>query len=333
MRLSIFLPIALGLTLTGCNLDGPTPVLPVAPAAVVVTPEQSPQDRKETEVRDAQLSKASAAVGAAAFAGEQLPPSNAAEAVRGEVGVAAQNLPAPTDADRAEALARVAAALRGDLDTARKGWAASESEARKLATELAVAKQAAQAARDEGAALLKAREAEYAVKFEELRRAAEAAQQAAARLRAQIEDENRQKLVRALTWLTSGFILAGVLTLVLSQGAAWKIGGGLLVSGFGLAGATRILNHWFFPWACWIVAAVIGGAIGWSIWEHLRDKKAKTQLEAVATKVVAAVDAGKKTAEDLTPAVDLVALSRAMGDEAKALVKELRAKVLTASAQ
>jgi hypothetical protein len=295
---------------------------------------------KEAKTREAQISKASAAVGAAAFAGEQLPPSNAAEAVRGEVGVAAQSLPAPTEADRAEALARVAAALRGDLDTARKGWAAAQSEAQRLTAELATAQQAAQRARDDAAALLQTREAEYAARFAELKRIAEDAQRARDRLRDQIEDENRQKLVRTLTWITSGLLVAGILVLVLSHGTQWQIGGGLLLGGFGLAGVTRILNHWFLPWACWIVAAILVGAIGWSVWENWKRHKtllsvsaAKGQLEGVATKVVAAIEAGKKTVDDLTPAVDLTSLSRAMGDDAKALVKQLRAKLLTDDAQ
>ena len=320
--------------LGGCNFSGRTPVLPAPP--VVITPAPTEQELKEAKTREAQLSKASAAVGAAAFASEQLPPGNATEAVRGEVDVAAQNLPPPTEADRAEALARVAAALRGDLDTARKGWAAAQSEAQRLTAELTSAQEAAQKAREDAAALLQTREAEYAAKFAELKRIAEEAQRARDQLRAQIEDENRQKLVRVLTWVTSGLLLAGILVLVLSQGTQWRIGGGLLVSGFGLAGATRVINHWLFPWACWIVAAVIVGAVGWSVWESLQNRKkllstaaAKDQLEGVATKVVAAIEAGKKTVDDLTPAVDLTSLSRAMGDDAKALVKQLRAKLLT----
>jgi len=336
-----FLPALSALVLLGgCDTTGRSPVIPAPPSPAVITPAPTEQELKEAKTREAQLSKASAAVGAAAFAGEQLPPSNAAEAVRGEVGVAAQSLPAPTEADRAEALARVAAALRGDLDTARKGWAAAQSEAQRLTAELTSAQKAAQKAREDAAALLQTREAEYAAKFAELKRIAEEAQRARDQLRAQIEDENRQKLVRVLTWVTSGLLLAGIMVLVLSQGTQWRIGGGLLVSGFGLAGAARVINHWFFPWACWIIAAILVGAIGWSVWENWKRHKtllsvsaAKGQLEGVATKVVAAIEAGKKTVDDLTPAVDLTSLSRAMGDDAKALVKQLRAKLLTDDAQ
>lgn len=102
-----------------------------------------------------QQSKAAAAVAAATAANDANPPGPAQVATAGELSVAQASLPAPADADRAEALARVNAALTGRLDEAQQGWAKARTDAAALADRVKALEEQVAAERTAAAAELK----------------------------------------------------------------------------------------------------------------------------------------------------------------------------------
>lgn len=334
--MKIMLLILGGLLLCAACTHRPVP-LPAAPEPIVVTPSPSAAEKLAAEKQAAALSKAAAAVAAAQVAGGQLAESNAAEAVNGELGVAASNLPPPTAGDRAEALARTNAALAGDLATARAGWDSARSEAARLQSELEGARLAAERERAESAARMEAREREYAAKFAALEAAAQKAR-----------DEERTAVLRAqVAWLNRiGFICMAItigalgLGLALGGVAALKRVGPLsVVSGVGAAlcfGAAQIVGAWWFPWA---VGLVVLAAIAWfSIWawKHQRRGDLATELAtrtakvaAVAKTAVPVLDAAYDSASSEVKAwLDeniFSRLSSTMNREEKAAVHEIRA--------
>ena len=282
-----FLSLLCLLPLAACALQRPAP-LPSPPSPIIITPAPSAAEELATEKQATALSKASAAVAAAQVAGGQLAESNAAAAVNGELGVASANLPAPTDADRAEALARTNAALAGDLATARAGWDSARSEAERLRAELGAARLAAERERAESAARMDAREKEYAAKFAALTAAAQAAR-----------DEERNSVLRAqVAWLNRiGFICMAITIGALGIGLALggiaalkRVGPLSVVSGVGAAlcfGAAQIVGAWWFPWA---VGLVVLAAIAWFsvwAWKHQKRGDLATELAARTAKVAA----------------------------------------------
>ena len=101
--------VSMALLLSGCALwpwKGKV-VTPPAPSNVASAPAL-----KSAAIE--QQTKASAAVEAANVANQGNADGAPKVAVAGELSVAAANLPPPGDKDKAEALARVNAALRGD---------------------------------------------------------------------------------------------------------------------------------------------------------------------------------------------------------------------------
>ena len=85
-------------------------------------PGETPSEKKLAVVQDAQLSQAAAAVNAAKFANQANPDGPPKTATAGELSVADANLPDAKPADAREALARVNAALTGQLAAAQKSW-------------------------------------------------------------------------------------------------------------------------------------------------------------------------------------------------------------------
>jgi len=112
-------------------------------------------------VAQAATSKAAAAVCAGSVAVQSVPASPAQEATAGELSVAKAYLPAPTPEDAAEALARVNAALAGDLETARAAWAKAEGKA----VQMQIEKEAEQA---KHAAAIEAMQAGYQAEIKRL---------------------------------------------------------------------------------------------------------------------------------------------------------------------
>jgi len=107
----------LGLTLPSCH------TAPLPPPVNVAS--QPALDVSQLEFK----SKIAAQAYAAQFATIQLPDSNAKSAVAGSVGVIQQLAGAPTDKDKAEALAPVVKALAGDLAAANLAWAKAKDDA------------------------------------------------------------------------------------------------------------------------------------------------------------------------------------------------------------
>ncbi|HVU38087.1 MAG TPA: hypothetical protein VHC95_07110 [Opitutales bacterium] len=95
-------------------------------------PGQTASEVKLDRAQDAQLSHAAAAVQAAQTANQANPEGLPKTATAGELGVANANLPEPKPEDAREALARVNAALTGQLATAQAAWAKAEAQGNAL---------------------------------------------------------------------------------------------------------------------------------------------------------------------------------------------------------
>ncbi len=91
-------------------------------------PGQTPSERKLATAQSAQLSHAAAAVNAAQAANQANPDGLPKTATAGELSVADANLPPAKTEDAREALARVNAALTGELATAQKAWNDAETK-------------------------------------------------------------------------------------------------------------------------------------------------------------------------------------------------------------
>ena len=114
--------LLLGLLCSGC--------------AASALPGETRSEAKLDTAQTRQLSAASASVQAASQANAANPPGVPKTAVAGELGVAKANLPAPQPADAKEALARVNAALTGQLADAQKAWNAAVARGDGLAAQV-----------------------------------------------------------------------------------------------------------------------------------------------------------------------------------------------------
>ncbi len=116
--------LLLGLLCSGC--------------AASALPGETRSEAKLDTAQTRQLSAASASVQAASQANAANPPGAPKTAVAGELGVAKANLPAPQPADAKEALARVNAALTGQLADAQKAWNAAVARGDGLAAQVGI---------------------------------------------------------------------------------------------------------------------------------------------------------------------------------------------------
>lgn len=103
-------------------------LLGLAGCANAALPVQTPAEHKLDAAQTAQLSHAAAAVGAAKFANQANPEGLPKTATAGELNVADANLPQAKPEDAREALARVNAALTGQLAAAQKAWQEAENQ-------------------------------------------------------------------------------------------------------------------------------------------------------------------------------------------------------------
>ncbi len=127
---SLYLVAAINFALltSGCWTWKRTP--PAPPPAEVKT---APALNNALGTQD---SKTAAAVGAAIEANTHNAEGPAKTATAGELSVAQANLPTPTDKDKAEALARVNAALQGNLQFANDEWAKARVAAGALQSQI-----------------------------------------------------------------------------------------------------------------------------------------------------------------------------------------------------
>jgi len=95
-------------------------------------PGETKTEAKLDQAEQMQLSRAAAAVDAAKSANEANPDGLAKTATAGELDVADANLPAAKLEDAREALARVNAALTGQLSAAQKAWNDAAAEGKEL---------------------------------------------------------------------------------------------------------------------------------------------------------------------------------------------------------
>ena len=209
--------------------------------------------RVET-ISAAQGSKAAAAVQAAAAANASNPDGAPKQATAGELSVAAANLPQPTHADAAEALARANLALNGQLAEAERQWTAAKADAAKLAQDLAAAK--------------------TELASEQARSA-----KAIAALEKQLADSKSEYLAAQRRYLNWGFHGIGILCILAGIGcftfastlpmAGPKLGFGLIATGAGMI-AAGIAVAWVFAhlWVLGIAAAVIAALGGIAYANH-----------------------------------------------------------------
>jgi hypothetical protein len=166
MRAGILILTVASIMPRGCHTV-PTPPLANVPSAPALSSATSDQ-----------LSKAAAAVHAAAAGNQQNTDTRTQPAVAGELSVAAANLPQPKAKDSAEAMARLNAALSGDLVTAQAGWTKALGDAASLSArvhdlEAQVTKERTDAAA-ELARQLSAKDAEIAAAKDKAKREADA---------------------------------------------------------------------------------------------------------------------------------------------------------------
>ena len=149
-------------------------VLHRAPVPSLVVAAPGPSESTASVLSGQATSKAAAYAAAAGHANESNAPGPAREATAAELSIVSANLPAPSPVDAAAALERVNAALRGDIETARKGWTEAQTEAQKLSADLTAARSAAQAEREANARQWQAKQTEWQTALESSRREADA---------------------------------------------------------------------------------------------------------------------------------------------------------------
>lgn len=233
----------LALALAGCLQQHPVakPAAPMGSALIeTISAEQG--------------SKAAAAVHAAVVANASNPDGAPKQATDGELSVAAANLPQPTQADTAEALARANLALSGQLAEASKQWTGAKADAAKLSQDLTSAK------------------AELA--SEQARNA-----KAIAALEKQLADSKSEYLAAQRRYLNWGFHGIGILCILAGIGcftfastlpmAGPKLGFALIATGAGMI-AAGIAVAWVFAhlWVLGVAAAVIAALGGIAYANH-----------------------------------------------------------------
>lgn len=206
-----------------------------------------------------QASRAAAAVKAAQTANAANPAGHPRAATEGELSVAAANLPTPQPADDREAQARVNAALRGDLATARTAWDKATADAAALAARVA--------------------HLEAQVQFER-----DAAAKELQRQLAQARDEERRKAEaetrRLVGWIFFGgaFMLAAAAALVLGTAASVPFFGPKLAISLGIGSAASaalgvainevLANPWIVRVLIGVIVAAVAGAIALGVANH-----------------------------------------------------------------
>lgn len=235
----IWLPILLAV-LPGC-LVTPSSCARIAPAAPALAPLGAAQAERS--------SKAAAAVEAARLANGQNPEGPPKASTEGELGVAASNLPVPSDKDRAEANARVAVGLRGDLDKANAQWAAARHDAEALSLKISALEQKVVVQQQEAVRRQADLEAKHQQEIQDLK------------------DQNSKHLQAWAARILIGVGIAGLAACafaIFSSGltALPKAGLGAVASLL-FIGAGIIVGQPWFLWAVGIAAVVGIAAIIW----------------------------------------------------------------------
>ena len=237
----------------GCNLFKRTPPAP-PPAEVKTAPALA-------TALGAQDSKAAAAVGAAIEANSHNAEGPAKTATAGELSVASANLPTPSDKDRAEALARVNAALKGDLEFANREWAKARDAAGALQSQIDALQQQ--------------------VKNERIAAAAELQRQlSAARDEAKREADAQQRKIAAWIFYGGAFLLGVAAVVVFGTASyvpmfgprlAFMLAGAAAVSGMLGAMVNDLLaNPWIVRtlFGALIAAIAVAGGIAYTNHHH-----------------------------------------------------------------
>jgi hypothetical protein len=260
------------LLIAGCKTDEVRP-----PASITVQPMPGPAQSIADKIIDASISKASAAAMAAQRANADNPDGLAKSVVSGELNVVVANLPTPTTRDREDALVRIAAGLRGDLETAEAGWKSEIQEAVKAQAALAAAQEAASRERQANADKLASLQAQWTATFEQMKKDKEAAIQAE---RIKSEAETKRLIGYIFFGLSALCIVAGIACLTLCAGLPFvgpKVVAGLFVSA-GCLSATGVLliRAMNSPWigrgvAIAAVVAVITFALAYANNHHAKN--------------------------------------------------------------
>lgn len=278
---------------------------------------------------------AAAQVASAQAANTNQPPSPATSVVTGETALALGNLPAPDVAAALEAEKRRAATFAGQVDEARRLYAAAQTEtermkaeAAKLRTDTATAQQEAKAAAlkaESAQAALVAAEKANAAALERNRAANQAALDAAEKRADEAEtkakDERHKLIFRSLVGLGIACILAGIALGVVTNGsmlvkALMLVGAGGLCIGLG-----QVIAHPWFDriFGTCVGLAVIGG--GFHLWH---ERKGALVAEAYKRTVSVLDEAGaiKDAAGNRTPLG--VALGEALDKPHKKVVTAIQ---------
>lgn len=198
----LLVPLLL-LGVTGCNTKAP--VTPPPPVQATVAP--GPAAAQVSTIEAERASQAAASVAAAKTANAANPDGAPKTATQAELSIAEANLDKPKPEHAAAALERVNAALRGDLATAQSLWTRAEKDASSLREQLAAANAKAVLEAAAAADKFNKREQEWTLKFDELKRDADARE-------AKARQEAEAEMKRMIGYFFFGFsalcIVAGV---------------------------------------------------------------------------------------------------------------------------
>jgi len=282
---------------------------------------------------ESRAATAAAQIESARIANTNQPPSPATTIVDKETGMALSNLPSPDAKAALESEKRRTAMLAGQVDEAKKLYAAAQTETERLKSEATAKKSeaaaaviAATAAQDalvaadkKWAAELKANEAANQAKLDNANKRADEAEEKA-------KNERHNLIFRSLLGLGLACIAGAIAMAVLTQGA--MLSKSLMLAGGGALciGVAQIVSH---PW----FDRIFGGCIALSVigsGAYLFFECQDAVRKRLTDKTVEVLDRVKNKSAVLTVGEDgkesnlALELSRKFGDDEKAVVKRLR---------
>ncbi len=272
-------------------------------------------------------SRVAAALREAHTQNEDNPPGPPKEATRAELELADRTLGVePTTEDKLAAAERALAKREGRIEEATRLYGEASTRAEQLHRDLLEARTARDAAQAAAARSLEEARRQIEENTRANQRALDAAAKANADLRAQIADENRQRLVKWLTIAAVVLFVAGVAIAALTQGAGWATAVWFIGGGFAAAAAARVIGHWLFPWVAWGAVALAAAGAAWWLWTEIRTRRklreteaARLELEETTAHVVKQIDAAKAPGADVV-SLNLAELGRTMDRKHKVTI-------------
>lgn len=234
-------------------------------------------EKKKLDARD---SKVRASVDTASLANEDNPEGIPKYIVHDELALVQGLLEKAKAEDLAAAAERRAKYEQGRAEEARRMYATASADNTKLASDIAKAQQAAEAAKSErDKALEEAKKATGDLKTELERNRIEN-EKRLKELRDQFEAEKRSKIIAGLRWLGLASIAAGILFIALTRGT--ELIRGLLFLGGGIAAnaAAVMIGHWLFPYIAW--GAALLAAVGTAYWVYREHRNGQLAAKAKA---------------------------------------------------